>query len=238
MYLRYQSRGVGRTAIRCDGGSPEVRGSDPAARYCRVVVAEERSSAPGVGEVGGELGALLRHEKGLAAQPILEALLDTRGGDNPTEVRHAAERVLRADAPWALDLTGSARTLIDSAGDVRSVRLFRSWVLCGGRSLEDLARQEGISSQRVGQIVHRAEYARPARGGRDAPLVLARVDGPPWPGCPHDQGRMWTRSWSGWASRHPRRPSCSDGSPVRTTLVPQRPGWVAVEPRTGGQPDL
>ena len=150
-------------------------------------------------------------------------------------MRHAAERVLRADAPWALDLTGSARTLIHSAGDVRSVRLFRSWVLCGGRSLEDLARQEGISSQRVGQIVHRAESRCGTRlPGR--PPGLARVDGPPWTGSSRP-GTHWTRSWSGWASRHPRRPSCSDGSPVRTTWSRSAPvgrgrAWTA------GQPDL
>ncbi len=229
MYLRYQSRGVGRTAIRCDGGSPEVRGSDPAARDCRVVVAEERSSAPGVGEVGGELGALLRHEKGLAAQPILAALLDTRDGDNPTEVRHAAERVLRADAPWALDLTGSARTLIDSAGDVRSVRLFRSWVLCGGRSLEDLARQEGISSQRVGQIVHRAESrVRHAVAGT-----------PPWSWlvstARRGLGALTTRDALdavlvrlGVATSPEAELLGWLAGPYH--LVPQRPGWVAVEP--------
>ena len=182
-----------------------------------------------MGEVGGELGALLRHEKGLAAQPILAALLDTRDGDNPTEVRHAAERVLRADAPWALDLTGSARTLIDSAGDVRSVRLFRSWVLCGGRSLEDLARQEGISSQRVGQIVHRAESrVRHAVAGT-----------PPWSWlvstARRGLGALTTRDALdavlvrlGVATSPEAELLGWLAGPYH--LVPQRPGWVAVEP--------
>ena len=181
-------------------------------------------------EAGGELGVLLGHERGLTAQPLLEALLDRRGGDHPPEVRHAAERVLRANAPWALDLTGSAGSLLDSAGDARSVRFFRSWVLGGGLSLEDLAGQEGISSQRVGRIVHRAE----------ARVRQAVAGVPPWPWLVSTA----RRSLGALATRE-----AVDAVLVRLGVttspeadllawlagpyhpVPQHPGWVAVDPR-------
>ena len=122
-------------------------------------------------DVGSKLGVVLRYERGLAAQPLLEALLDTRGGDHPSDVRQAADGVLRAHAPWALDLAGSARTLVECAGDRRDVRLFCRWAFGGGQSLEQTARQEGLSSQRVGRLVHRA-----AGRVRDAAAAAA-----PWP---------------------------------------------------------
>lgn len=185
--------------------------------------------AHGKTKVSDELGVLLGHERGLATQPLLEALLDRRGGDHPPEVRHAAERVLRDHAPWALDLTASAEILIDSAVDARSARLFRSWALGGGLSIEDLARQEGISSQRVGRIVHRA-------GAR----VRHAVPGtPPW---------LWLVSTARGSLGALATREAVEAVLVRLGVttspeagllawlagpyepIPRRPGWVAVKP--------
>lgn len=116
------------------------------------------------------MATLLEHERGETAQPLLEALLDARSGDGPAAVREAADRLLRRQAPWALEVAAGAAVLVAAAGDDRSVRLFRSWALGGGESLEDLARKEGVSGQRIGQIVQRAgSRVRTALAGAPAP---------------------------------------------------------------------
>jgi hypothetical protein len=105
-----------------------------------------------------DLVAVLLYERDRSDRAVTEALLDRRSSQEPSRVRDAAERLLRAHAPWTLDLAGAAETLIDAAGDKRSRRLFVACSLVpDGRSQGELAGEEGISAQRVGQIVQKAE---------------------------------------------------------------------------------
>lgn len=187
----------------------------------------------GATEVGAQLEVLLSYERELAAQPLLEALLDRRFGDHPAEVRRSADRIVRSVADWALDVTASAARLIDAAGDERSVRLFRSQAIAGSDklSLQDVAREEGISPQRVVQIVHRA-------GERVRGEVPAT---PPWPWLVSTLRRSvglltTTEVLESVLAR--LGVSASPGAELLAWLagpyqpVGKRPGWVAVEPKT------
>lgn len=185
--------------------------------------------ALGTTEVGGELGALLCYERGLATQPLLEALLERRAGDHPPEVRHAADRLLQTQAPWALDLVGSATMLVEYAGDERRVRLFRGWAL-GGRSLEELARHEGIARQGASWNAHQAE----------ARVRQAAAAAPPWPWlvstARRDLGAVTSREKVDAVLVRLGVTTAPEAELLRWLAgpyhpVPKRPGWLAVEPR-------
>jgi hypothetical protein len=185
--------------------------------------------ALGTPEVGGELGALLCYERGLATQPLLEALLERRGGGHPPEVRQAADRLLQTQAPWALDLVGSATMLVECAGDERRVRLFRGWAL-GGQSLEELARQEGIARQGASWNAHRAE----------ALVRQAAAAAPPWPWlvstARRGLGAVTSREKVDAVLVRLGVTTAPEAELLRWLAgpyhpVPKRPGWLAVDPR-------
>lgn len=131
-------------------------------------VVKASASDPG----GGELEVLLCHERRCAAQPLLEALMEQWGSDGPPSVRVAADRLLRQAAPWALEFGPALASLVAATGDERSRRVFEAASLQpGDRSLVALAREEGLSDQRLGQILHRAgRRVREALAASPAPL--------------------------------------------------------------------
>lgn len=120
-----------------------------------------------------DLGVLLAHEQASGRRPLLEALLDHRSGDGPDPVRSAAARILEQCAPWRLDLSEGAATLLGAAGRDPSPEVFSTWVASRGRrTFQSIAEETGLSHQWVGRIV-----------GRGGPKVRrALVDAPaPWP---------------------------------------------------------
>ncbi len=103
-----------------------------------------------------DLTVVLRHERSGGSQPVLEALLDIRSSDAPRPVRDAAGRLVKREAPWALDHDAAVVALLRAAGDERSRLLFDGWSSWREpRSLPQLANESGISAQRAGQVVHR-----------------------------------------------------------------------------------
>lgn len=182
--------------------------------------------------VEDDLVVLLRHERDRPVQRLTEALLEARSGEHLPPVREAADRLLRRHAPWALDLTGAAVALVEAAGDERARRLFMAWSLRpDARTQGDLAAEERVSAQRVGQMVQSA-----GRRVRDA---LARTSGP--------------LSWTARALGDRLGPVTTESALVEalTSLganaqpaaellrwlagpylaVPGRSGWLALEPR-------
>ena len=111
-----------------------------------------------VAHPGRELAFILRKEREGASAPLLEILLELRSGDGPPALRDASDRLVRRDAPWALDLAASAQKLIESAGNQRDQRLFLSWSL-NPQSLpfEDLAAREGLQRRHANKLVRRSE---------------------------------------------------------------------------------
>jgi len=181
-------------------------------------------------EVGREVEVLLDYERTSGTKPILEALLDRRNGDHPPDVCAAADRVLRAHAPWALDLEGGARSVIECAGDARRIRLFTGWAFGDRRPTADLAREEGISGQLAGYQLQRA-----AARVRDAAATT-----PPWPwlveATRRSLGRLTTASALdevlvrlGVATAPEAELLSWLAGPYHP--VPHLPGWLAVEPR-------
>ena len=65
------------------------------------------AARPRVWATTDDLAALLLYERDRADQALTEALLDGRSIPG-SPVRDAADRLLRAHAPWALDLAGAA----------------------------------------------------------------------------------------------------------------------------------
>jgi len=180
----------------------------------------------------GDLGALLRHERGRSAQPLSEALLEQWSGDGSASVREAAGHLLRQHAPWAVDPKPALMRLLTTAGDDRSQRLFTAACLCpDGKSFEQLAREETVSSQRVGQIVHNA-----AKRVREA---LAASPGPlPW-FVSTVQSRLGSVTTDALVTDALGRLGV-DGPPAAELLCwlagPYRPvpacaGWLAVDPK-------
>ncbi|MHB8312156.1 MAG: hypothetical protein ACYDD0_02475 [Candidatus Dormibacteria bacterium] len=120
-----------------------------------------------------ELALLIGFERGLARQPLVEALLEKRRGREPHPVRGASTRLLRLYAPWALDLTAAAAALLTAAGDERAQRRFAAWALPpepGSRA--KLGAAEGVSPERVRQVV-RSAGARIRRAFDEAPGPLS-----------------------------------------------------------------
>ena len=107
---------------------------------------------------GNELAFILQMEREGASAPLLERLLELRSGDGPQALRDASDRLVRQDAPWALDLAPLAHKLIEAAGNQREQRLFLSCSLNPEPlSFEDLAAREGMPRRRANKLVRRSE---------------------------------------------------------------------------------
>ena len=108
-----------------------------------------------------------------ASAPLLETLLELRSGDGPQALRDASDRLVRQDAPWALDLAPLAHKLIEAAGNQREQRLFLSCSLNPEPlSFEDLAAREGMPRRRANKLVRRSE-SRVRAALTTAPVPLA-----------------------------------------------------------------
>ena len=107
---------------------------------------------------GNELAFILQMEREGPSAPLLERLLELRSGDGPQVLRDASDRLVRQDAPWALDLAPLAHKLIEAAGNRREQRLFLSCSLNPEPlSFEDLAAREGMPRRRANKLVRRSE---------------------------------------------------------------------------------
>ena len=107
---------------------------------------------------GDELAFILQKEREGASAPLLETLLELRSGDGPQAVRDASDRLVRQDAPWALDLAPLAHKLIEAAGNQREQRLFISGSLNPEPSpFEALAAREGMRRRHVNTLIRRSE---------------------------------------------------------------------------------
>ena len=141
---------------------------------CSARVEDERWRASALSDED-ELSYLIRQERPLVSQSLVEILLEKRSGDGPVLERAAAERLLRRHAPWALDLQGPVEKLLRAAGDARDQQLFLAFLLRPeGVSLAELALEAGVSVAQARQVVRRA--ARRVSSARDrAPGPLAWV---------------------------------------------------------------
>ncbi len=179
-----------------------------------------------------DLGLLLLHEQGRPNQPLLEALLGLRIGDHPVKVHQAVDRLVRKHAPWAINLAVPVRRLIEAAGNQRDQRLFIESSLNPDRvTFEELAENEDICRQQVNVIVRRAEgRVRQALPSAPAPL--------PWAvsALSSQVGTVTTKERLGAAVYR-----LGAVEPLSAQLlawlvgpfspVPDRPGWLAVEPK-------
>jgi hypothetical protein len=209
-----------------DGGvrvAPTRRGSG-----ARALVPDEPDGRHSAAE---ELTALLDVERAGATQPLLQALLELRGGDVDSGVGAAADSLLLACAPWSLDYKGPLARIVQALGDDVSRRVFtcRSLARHGQPTLATLAGRLGISQKRLGRIAHRAEaMARAALADAAPPLpwVVAAVR--------RRLGRLTTEqiAESTTAGYGVRRGPDADlvlwlAGPY--PAVPGRPGWLATD---------
>ncbi len=181
---------------------------------------------------GEELLAVLLADERYRPHPALtEALLEKRSAPEPSPVQVAADRLLRVHAPWALNLEGAATRLIARAGNERSRRFF--WVSLGtdGPSPAHLAAEEGVSPERIRQILQFA--------GRRVRAPLNQVGGPlPWTArALRDRLGPLTTEAALAGTLRDLGASGGQAAPLLRWLagpylpVPRRPGWMAVEPR-------
>lgn len=186
--------------------------------------------ARGRGRPGKDLERLLAYERDRPDQALTEALLELRLAPEDA-VGAAADRLLRDQAPWALDLAGAAEAAVQAAGDERDRRVFTAWSLHpGGVSQTELAGAEGVSAQRIGQIASAAGRRVRVWAERHGPLrwaaatladrlgglssleaVDAQLEALGAVGEPAAGLLLWL------------------GGPF--TAVPGRPGWLAAQPR-------
>ncbi len=173
---------------------------------------------------------VLAHERGGIDQVVTEALLERRLAADP-KVAAAADRLLGQGAPWALDLLGAAREAVEAAGDERHQRVFAAWSLCPARASQtQMAKAEGVSPQRIGQMAQ-------AAGRRVRDRVAARPGGLRW-AAGAVRGRLGAVTAEDRAARLLAALGASDEMAVGLLLwlagpyraVPERPGWLAVEP--------
>ncbi len=203
-----------------------------------------------------DLSVLLRRERDAPCQPLLEALLETRAGPEPA--RGAADRLLRAAAPWALELDAAVAGLLEAAGAGRAQAIYLAWVTSGSpHPVQDVAAANGITGERVRQIVAASDRrVRAALAAWPGPLrwavtalrrrlgavasldqvgeVLEAIGVASWPGL------CGTPAWGGAGSSPPGREPAADRVPTAGLLVwlagpyrpvPSRQGWVALQPR-------
>ncbi len=180
---------------------------------------------------GDELSHLLRRERSLGRQPLVEALLEKRSGDgSPTECG-AAERLLIRHAPWALDLHQPVMELLTAVGDQREQQLFLAFLVRPeGATAAQLAAEAGVSAAEANRVVRRA--ARRLRSAQD------RARGPlPWVlRTLRDRlGDVTTVELAArWTARLGAAP-IPDGALLLWLAGPYlpisaRPGWLALEP--------
>jgi hypothetical protein len=179
-----------------------------------------------------DLAVLLHHERGRGTQPLLEALLEQWSGDGPASVKAATDRILREHAPWALDTAEAVNTMLGAAGDERSRRLFDAASLHhDDRSCEQLAREEGVSGQRLGRIVRQAESrVREALAASPGPL--------PWLVSTAGR-RLGAVTTEVVANAALARLGVSESPAAELVLwlagpyhrVPGCPGWLATDPK-------
>lgn len=119
---------------------------------------EEPAASRDFPDRGGDLAFIFQRERMGSSAPVLEALLELRSGDGRPAVRDASDRLVRQNAPWALDLTAMARALIEAAGTERDQRLFLSWSLNPEPvPFVDLAAREGMPRRQAHKLVRRSE---------------------------------------------------------------------------------
>ena len=186
----------------------------------------------------GDLGVVLRHERGEAGQPVLEALLERWSGDGPPAAGEAAGRLLEAAAPWALDAGGALSTLLTAAGDERSRMVFAALCLPRGSrpAAGELASGLGVSGARVLQLRDRAEArVRDALG--TAPFAtrwlvasLVRRLGPV--AAEERALRTLGRLGVGIPRSDPRVADLALFLAGPYHEVAGRPGWLATDPRS------
>ena len=163
---------------------------------------------------------------------MLEALLELRSGEAPAEVSAATERLLRAHAPWALDVVGLAQCFIEAAGGPRDQRLFLSWSLSADTpTFAEVAKREGVPTRYANKLVRRAEErVRRALPGAPVPLpglvsaLQSRLGGvAPAVQLREELDRLGAHE--------------APAAPLLAWLagpyvaVPGRPGWVATDPK-------
>ena len=101
----------------------------------RPMGGEEPAASRDFPDRRGDLAFILQRERRGSSAPVLEALLELRSGDGQPAVRDASDRLVRQNAPWALDLTALARELIGAAGKSAT-----NGSSCLGRSTPRLSR--------------------------------------------------------------------------------------------------
>ena len=222
------------TEVRRHGGFavPEASAApDLNARYCRAMGGEAPPLSARSLSRGGELAFILRKEREGASAPLLETLLELRSGDGPQALRDASDRLVRHDAPWALDLAALAQKLIEAAGNQRDQRLFLSWSLNPEPlPFEDLAAREGLQRRHANKLVRRSESrVRLALTTAPAPLpwlVLPCVPvSGPWP-----ESNRWPRSSTVSAPASPTVAQLVTWLAGPYLPLRQRPGWLSSTP--------
>jgi hypothetical protein len=162
---------------------------------------------------------------------LLEALLELRSGEGPASVQGAADRLLRANAPWALDMGRLASGLIASAGDERDQRLLVNWTLSpAGRTFADLGREEDLPRRHVNKLVRQAEArVRQALPASPAPLpwLVSTLRSRLGAIAPAEQVEA---ELDRFGARKPPAPELLGWLAGPYSPVPDRPGWVAAQP--------
>lgn len=178
-----------------------------------------------------ELSCLIRHERPLVRQPLVEILLEKRSGQGSAPERAAAERVLSLHAPWALDLQGTVKELIRAAGDRRDRQLFLASLLRpDGVSQAQLASEAGVPVAQARQIVRRAAHrVRSARERAPGPLawVLDTVRDRLGEVSTGALAASWTARLGAGATPGPELLLWLAGPYLP---VKGRPGWLALDP--------
>lgn len=186
-----------------------------------------------LGHETGDLAVVLRHERGCASQPLLEALLESYSGEGPAFAQEAAGRLLAECAPWALEVAPKFHALLDCVGDERSRALFTRLSLARGcpPPLDELATEWAISTTRVREIRDKAE---------------ARLRGALAASPPHLRwlvstlrGRIGAVTTEAEAGAVLERLGVTGPLPVQVVLwlagpyllVSDRPGWLAINPK-------
>jgi hypothetical protein len=178
-----------------------------------------------------DLSRLIRHERPLVRQPLVEVLLEKRSGQGSAPERAAAERILGLDAPWALDLQGRVAELLRAAGDRRDRQLFLASLLRpGGVSHARLASEAEVPAAQARQIVRRA--ARRVRSAAErAPGPLAWVLGTLRDRLGEVTSGALAASWTARLGA-----GTTPGPELLLWLagpyshIAERPGWLALDP--------
>lgn len=180
---------------------------------------------------GDEFSYLIRRERSLQRQPLVEALLEKRSGDGSPTKCGAAQRLLLRHAPWALDLHRPVMELLTAIGDRREQQLFLAFLLRPeGATAAQLAAEAGVSAAEAQRAVRRA--ARRLRSARDrAPGPLTWV----LRTLRDRLGDLTTGELAATWTAHLGAAPSPDGTLLLWLAgpylpIPERPGWLALEP--------